>query len=172
MKLQTRLMAVAGVYLIAADLASASGGGDGGGGVIPTPVNVAPGQVLLGDSFAWGVGGMRPTGGNGTLQWMGQHDLSGVWAEFPNNNTEVWTAVNHNLESAGQAWLLFKMDNPQFDSFSGTVELHTNGMAGQSVSMKVTRQNFDTLTVRYDPVGKTVSGFFNGQPDRHAAVCC
>ena len=64
------------------------GGGDaGGGGTTATPV--APGQVLLRDSFGWGPNGMgmRPTGGNGTFQWMGQHDLSSCWAEIPGNNT-------------------------------------------------------------------------------------
>jgi len=227
------------------------GGGDAGGGGGAAAVPVVPGQVLLHDSFGWGPNstGMRPTGGTGTFQWMGQHDLSSDWAEIPANNTEIWSApggrqartwqfsssslnpkqppspweswpqsngtvtviggtpgvydnptavlpftgpsiayetsvdiviepnqigdwigvgfsasnaVNHNLESAGQVWMLFKMDNPQFDSYSGTVELHTNGMSGQSVSMKVTRMNFDTMTVKYDPVLKLVSGYFNG----------
>ena len=71
-------------------------------------------------------------------------------------------ALNHNLETAGQAWMLFKMDNPLVDSFHGSAELHTNGMSGQSVSVPVIRLNFDTMTVRYDPVAKLVSGYFNG----------
>ena len=35
-------------------------------------------------------------------------------------------------------------------------------MSGQSASLKVTRQNFDTMTVRYDPVNKVVTGYFDG----------
>src|SRR6266567_6188576 len=70
------------------------GGGDAGGGGGAAAVPVVPGQVLLHDSFGWGPNstGMRPTGGTGTFQWMGQHDLSSDWAEIPANNTEIWSA--------------------------------------------------------------------------------
>ncbi len=71
-------------------------------------------------------------------------------------------AVNHNLETAGQAWMQFKMNNPGLDSFSGTVELHVNGMTGPSITAPVTRLNFDTMTVRVDPVTNMVSGYWNG----------
>ena len=71
-------------------------------------------------------------------------------------------AVTHNLESSGQAWMLMKLTDAQVDGYHVTVELHTNGMSGQSVSMNTLLMGFDTMSVRYDPVAKTVTGLFNG----------
>lgn len=72
------------------------------------------------------------------------------------------TAVSHNLEKAGQAWMLMRMDRSAGNPFHAIVELHTSGMSGASVRAKVILLSFDTLTVRYDPVAKVVSGYFNG----------
>jgi hypothetical protein len=73
-------------------------------------------------------------------------------------------AVNHNLENAGQAWMLMKITNVQVDFYHVTLELHTNGMAGPTVSTQAILTSFDTMTVRYDPVQKTATGLFNGVP--------
>jgi hypothetical protein len=71
-------------------------------------------------------------------------------------------AVTHNFESSGQAWISMRIENPQVDFYHVVVELHTNGAAGQSVSGNFVLTSFDTMTVRYDPVNKTVTGLFNG----------
>jgi hypothetical protein len=72
-------------------------------------------------------------------------------------------AVNHNFESNGQAWMRLRMDAVQVDAWRATLELHTNGVQGATVSSNVILGGlFDTLTVRYDPVNHTVTGLFNG----------
>lgn len=76
---------------------------------------------------------------------------------FTNSN-----AVNHNFESNGQAWMRLRMDPVQPGPFLATLELHTNGLQGATVSSSVVLGAFDTLTVRYDPVNHTVTGLFNG----------
>lgn len=71
-------------------------------------------------------------------------------------------ATSHNFETSGQAWLRIRASNPLVEPWSQTVELHTNGLAGLSISANVILTGFDTLTVRVDPVAKTVTGLFNG----------
>ena len=68
-----------------------------------------------------------------------------------------------NFESTGQAWMLIRWTDFPNDQFSMTVELHTNGLNGPSVSAPVFLNVFDTLTVRYDPSNQLVSGYFNDQ---------
>jgi hypothetical protein len=71
-------------------------------------------------------------------------------------------ALNNNLESAGQAWIRLKITDTNVDFYHFTVELHTNGLSGPSVSTQELMTGFDTLTVRYDPVNKMVTGLYNG----------
>jgi hypothetical protein len=68
-----------------------------------------------------------------------------------------------NLENTGQAWMLIRFTDFNIDDINMTVELHTNGMTGPSVSLQVFRNVFDTLTVRYDPINHLVSGYYNDQ---------
>jgi len=69
-------------------------------------------------------------------------------------------ALNRNFEAAGQAWMRVRRDS-LFDSLAGTVELHTNGLAGPSASASVVLAPFSTLRVQYDPLGRTVNGYYN-----------
>jgi hypothetical protein len=86
------------------------------------------------------------------------------------NDTNDWfavgftssNAVNHNFESNGQAWMRVRMDAVQVGAYRATLELHTDGVQGATVSSSVILGGFDTLTVRYDPVNHTVTGLFNG----------
>ena len=91
------------------------------------------------------------------LEWYNSNnDWIGVG--FTSSN-----AVNHNFESNGQAWMRLRMDAVQVDAWRATLELHTNGVQGATVSSSVILSGlFDTLTVRYDPVNHTVTGLFNG----------
>lgn len=69
-------------------------------------------------------------------------------------------ALNRNFEAAGQAWMRVRRDS-LFDSLAGTVELHTNGLAGPSASASVALTPFSTLRVQYDPLTRTVNGYYN-----------
>jgi hypothetical protein len=84
----------------------------------------------------------------------------GGWVEagFTSSN-----ALNNNFESAGQAWI--RVQYTRQLPYIATVELHTNGLNGlmASATFPADASDFDTLTVRYDPTGKTVTGFFNGR---------
>jgi hypothetical protein len=71
-------------------------------------------------------------------------------------------ALNQNLESGGQAWIRVKLTDANVDPYHFTAELHTNGLSGPSVSTQEFMGGFDTMTVRYDPIGKTVTGLYNG----------
>jgi hypothetical protein len=69
-------------------------------------------------------------------------------------------ALNRNFEAAGQAWMRVSRTSP-FDSLAGSVELHTNGLAGPSASASVVLAPFSTLRVQYDPLSRTVNGYYN-----------
>ena len=72
-------------------------------------------------------------------------------------------AMYANFENAGQAWMLLRFVDINVDSFNMILELHTNGMTGQSLSVPVIRTSWDTMTVQFDPVNQLVSGYYNGQ---------
>lgn len=73
-------------------------------------------------------------------------------------------ALNDNFESAGQAWIRVKYADTQ-DPVFATVELHTDGLSGPSISavLPIDPSSWDTLTVQYDPVLRLVTGYYNGQ---------
>jgi hypothetical protein len=73
-------------------------------------------------------------------------------------------ALNNNFESAGQAWMRVTYDDTR-EPLLGTVELHVNGLSGPSIRtvLPADSSTWDTLTVKYDPVLKLVTGYFNGQ---------
>jgi hypothetical protein len=83
----------------------------------------------------------------------------GGWIDV---GTTSSNAMNNNFESAGQAWM--RVQYTRQTPFIATVELHTNGLTGPAASASVLAVNsgFDTLTVRYNPVAKLVTGYFNG----------
>jgi hypothetical protein len=72
-------------------------------------------------------------------------------------------ALNANFENSGQAWMLIRFTDFNVSQGDMTVELHTNGMNGPSVSAQVFLAGWDTMTVRYDPVNQVVSGYYDGQ---------
>jgi hypothetical protein len=71
-------------------------------------------------------------------------------------------ALIANFESAGQAWMRVQYSNL---GSVATVELRTNGLSGASIRavFSSVQNEWDTLTVKYDPVLKLVTGYFNGQ---------
>ena len=70
-------------------------------------------------------------------------------------------SLNNNFEDFGQAWLLLRMNATGLGPT--TWELHTNGMAGLSLTGNtMLTGNYMPLSLTYDPLTQTVSGSVGG----------
>lgn len=72
--------------------------------------------------------------------------------------------LTSNFESSGAAWIVLKMSAGR--GSVATWELHTNGLNGPSVSGTVVLQNYNPISVSYDPATGTVVGSVQGVATR------
>jgi len=73
-------------------------------------------------------------------------------------------ALAGNFENSGAAWIVLRMPRttPGGLGSVATWELHTNGLKGPSLSGTVVLQNYNRLSVSYDPATGLVTGAVQG----------
>ena len=76
--------------------------------------------------------------------------------------TSTTATLYDNFETFGQVWMVLHGGAGQ--GGVGTWELHTNGLAGPSVSGTTLLGGFNPLAISYDPATHTVRGSINGVP--------
>lgn len=92
--------------------------------------------------------------------------INGYPAPLPNAYLAVGltssSLLYSNLESSASVWLALK-PNAAFDSTTVRYELRADGMNGPVLASGETYfEGFNQISLRYDPVSKTVSGSVNG----------